>query len=355
MIAPATHRAFRWIPMNDDALPLPEWHDGLPDTYRWLQARLQGAAACTEFEFHLPWIDAIRRLKARRGALVLAHNYQSPLIFHGVADVTGDSLALAGAGVAAEAEILVVCGVGFMGETAKLLSPGKTVLMPAPDAGCSLAASITAEDVRRLKARHPGVPVVSYVNTSAAVKAESDICCTSSNAKAVVESLGVPRVLFLPDRHLAAEVARTTDVELIPWHGACEVHDTFSAGDLRRWKRDDRALKVIAHPECPADVCAEAHFVGSTSALAGWLSSHRPARVALVTECSMVDNLRAEFPETEFVGACQLCPHMRQVDLPGLYAVLRDMAPEVAIDPEVASCARRALERMLDVGTTRAS
>jgi quinolinate synthase len=236
-----------------------------------------------------------------------------------------------------------------MGETAKLLSPEKTVLMPAPEAGCSLASSITAEDVRRLRERHPGVPVVSYVNTSAAVKAESDICCTSGNAVQVVESLGVPRVLFLPDRHLAAEVAKATAVELIAWQGACEVHEAFSARDLRRWKRDDTGLKIIAHPECPADVCAEADFVGSTSALAGWLGRHRPERVALVTECSMADNLRAEFPEIAFVGACQLCPHMRLVDLPKVYAALRDRAPRVEIDPAVAHRARLALERMLDV------
>lgn len=330
-------------------LPVPTWDDGLPEAYTWLRERLDGASACTELDFHLPWIDAIRRLKAQRGALILAHNYQHPLVFHGVADVTGDSLALARTGREADAEVLVLCGVGFMGETAKLLSPEKTVLMPAPEAGCSLASSITAEDVRRLRERHPGVPVVSYVNTSAAVKAESDICCTSGNAVQVVESLGVPRVLFLPDRHLAAEVARATAVELIAWHGACEVHEAFSAQDLRRWKQDDAQLKVIAHPECPAEVCAEADFVGSTSALAGWLGRHRPERVALVTECSMADNLRADFPAIEFVGACQLCPHMRLIDLPRVYAALRDMAPRVEIDPTVADRARLSLERMLDV------
>lgn len=336
------------MPLEPD-LPVPAWDDGLPEAYAWLRARLDGASACTELDFHLPWIDAIRRLKAQRGAMILAHNYQHPLVFHGVADVTGDSLALAHAGREAEAAVLVLCGVGFMGETAKLLSPGKTVLMPAPQAGCSLASSITADDVRQLRERHPGVPVVSYINTSAAVKAESDLCCTSSNALQVVESLGVPRVLFLPDRHLAAEVARLTAVELIPWQGACEVHEAFSARDLRDWKRDDPDLKVIAHPECPADVCAEADFVGSTSALAGWLRRHLPARVALVTECSMADNLRADFPTIEFVGACQLCPHMRLVDLPKVYAALRDLSPRVEIDPAVADRARLALERMLDV------
>jgi quinolinate synthase len=333
----------------DTAIAAPAWDDDLPGRYAWLRPRLAGAAACTELDFHLPWIDAIRRLKAQRGALILAHNYQHPLIFHGVADMTGDSLALARAGREADAEVLVLCGVGFMGETAKLLSPEKTVLLPAPEAGCSLASAITAEDVRRLRQRHPGVPVVSYVNTSAAVKAESDVCCTSGNAVEVVESLGVPRVLFLPDRHLAAEVAKATAVELIAWPGACEVHEAFSAEDLRRWKQDDARLKVIAHPECPAEVCAEADFVGSTSALAGWLGRHRPERVALVTECSMADNLRADFPAIEFVGACQLCPHMRLVDLPRIYAALRDLAPQVEIEPAVAGRARRALERMLDV------
>jgi quinolinate synthase len=330
-------------------VPLPAWDDEMPEAYAWLRERLEGAVACTEFEFHLPWIDAIRRLKVQRGAMVLAHNYQHPLVFHGVADVTGDSLALARAGREAAAEVLVLCGVGFMGETAKLLSPGKTILMPAPEAGCSLASSITADDVRLLRKRYPGIPVVSYVNTSASVKAESDICCTSGNAVQVIESLRVPRVLFLPDRHLAAEVSKATDVELIAWNGACEVHEAFSAADLRRWKLDDPQLTVIAHPECPADVCAEADFVGSTSALAGWLGRHRPARVALVTECSMADNLRAEFPTIEFVGACQLCPHMRLVDLPRVYAALRDMAPRVEVDPTIAARARVALERMLAV------
>lgn len=333
----------------DTELAAPAWDDRLPEEYAWLRERLQGAAACTELDFHLPWIDAIRRLKAQRGAMILAHNYQHPLVFHGVADVTGDSLALARAGRETAAEVLVLCGVGFMGETAKLLSPQKTVLLPAPEAGCSLASSITAEDVRRLRIRYPDVPVVSYVNTSAAVKAESDICCTSGNAVQVVEALGVPRVLFLPDRHLAAEVAKATEVELIPWDGACEVHEAFSARDLRAWKQDDAALKVIAHPECPAEVCAEADFVGSTAALAGWLARHRPERVALVTECSMADNLRADFPEIAFVGACQLCPHMRLVDLPKVYRALRNMAPRVEIDTAVADRARAALERMLDV------
>lgn len=337
---------------TEAALAVPAWDERLPEQYTWLRARLQGVAACTELDFHLPWIDAIRRLKAQRGALILAHNYQHPLVFHGVADVTGDSLALAHAGRETDAELLVLCGVGFMGETAKLLSPEKTVLMPAPEAGCSLASSITAEDVRRLRARHPGVPVVSYVNTSAAVKAESDVCCTSGNAVQVVESLGVPRVLFLPDRHLAAEIAKATQVELIAWHGTCEVHEVFSARELRRWKQDDAQLKIIAHPECPAEVCAEADFVGSTSALADWLGRHQPERVALLTECSMADNLRADFPAIEFVGACQLCPHMRLVDLPRVYTALRDMAPRVEISPAVADRARAALERMLDVPVT---
>lgn len=338
---------------TDTALAAPAWDERLPEQYAWLRTRLQGAAACTELDFHLPWIDAIRRLKAQRGALILAHNYQHPLVFHGVADVTGDSLALARAGRESAAEVLLLCGVGFMGETAKLLSPEKTVLLPAPEAGCSLASAIDAADVCRLRAMHPGVPVVSYVNTSAAVKAESDICCTSANAVQVVESLGVPRVLFLPDRHLAAEVAKATAVELIPWDGACEVHEAFSARDLRDWKRDDAHLKVIAHPECPAEVCAEADFVGSTAALAGWLARHRPERVALVTECSMADNLRAEFPAIEFVGTCQLCPHMRLVDLPRIYTALRDLDPEVRIDPALATRARRALERMLEVTAAR--
>jgi quinolinate synthase len=302
---------------------------------------------------HLPWIDAIHALKRKRGAVVMAHSYQSPEIFHGVADVTGDSLALAQAAARCEAGLIVLCGVHFMAETAKLLAPGKTVLIPDPEAGCSLASSITAADVRALRERHPGAPVVSYVNTSAAVKAESDACCTSANAVQVVEAVaagsGARKVIFLPDRYLGAWVATQTDIELVLWNGQCEVHEKFTAIEARH-ARERFDAKIAAHPECSPEVLAEADFVGSTSAMGQWLEKERPRRVAMITECSMADNLRNTFPQVEFIKPCNLCPHMKRITLPKIHACLRDLSPAVEVPAEVAPRARLALDRMLAVG-----
>jgi len=314
-----------------------------------LEARLRPLLPCLEWPLHLPWIEAIARLKAERGAVVMAHSYQSPEIFHGVADVTGDSLALAQAAADCRADVIVLCGVHFMAESAKLLAPDKTVLIPDLEAGCSLAASITAADVRELRARHPGVPVVTYVNTSAAVKAESDACCTSANAAQVVEAMGTDKVIFLPDRFLGAHVAKQTGVELVLWHGTCEVHEKFT-GQQARHARERFDAALVAHPECPPEVLAEADFVGSTTAMAGWIERARPRRVALVTECSMADNLRARFPGVEFVQPCNLCPHMQRITLPNIHACLRDLKHEVTVPAEIAAGARRALQRMLEVG-----
>lgn len=326
-----------------------EWREELVEEYAWLADRTRGTVSCVELELQLPWIDAIRRLKAEVGATILAHNYQPPEIFHGVADITGDSLALADAARRCDTDTIVVCGVAFMAETVKLLAPGKRVLTPAPDAGCSLASSITPADVRALRRAHPGVPVVAYVNTTAAVKAEVDICCTSANAAQVVTSLGVPRVIFVPDRHLAAQVAGDVDVELIVWPGACEVHERFSAADVRAL-RADKGLRVIAHPECREEVCTLADFVGSTAAMGRWIEVHGPDRVALITECSMGDNLRSSFPEVQFVRSCQLCPHMKQVDLPSIHACLVHGRHEVLIPEDIARRARLPIERMLSIG-----
>lgn len=326
-----------------------EWREGLAEEYAWLFERTRGSLPCIELELQLPWIDAIRKLKALRGAAILAHNYQSPEIFHGIADITGDSLALADAAARCESDTIVVCGVAFMAETVKLLAPSKRVLAPAPDAGCSLAASITPEDVRGLREAHPGVPVVAYINTTAAVKAEVDICCTSANAAEVVASLGVPRVIFIPDQHLAAQVAGHVDAELIVWPGACEVHERFSASDVRAL-RFDAGIRVIAHPECRDEVCELADFVGSTAAMGRWIEAHAPERVALITECSMGDNLRASFPKVEFVRSCQLCPHMKLVTLSSIHACLALGTHEVDIPVEIARRARRPIERMLAIG-----
>jgi quinolinate synthase len=294
-------------------------------------------------------IDAILRLKKERNAVILAHNYQTPEIFHCVADIVGDSLALARAAVKTGAEVIVLAGVYFMAETAKLLNPGKIVLSPDSDAGCSLADSISASDVRLLRDRHPGVPVVAYVNTSAAVKAESDICCTSGNAKQVVESLGTDKVIFLPDEYLARNVATETGVEIIPWHGRCEVHERFEGAHIRLLRDWHPGITVLAHPECPPDVVAEADFSGSTSAMAGYVESKRPARVALITECSMSDNIAVLHPEIEFVRPCSLCPHMKRISLAKIRHALETMRHEVSIEPAIAGRARLAIERMLAV------
>ena len=294
-------------------------------------------------------VAAIWRLKRERGAVILAHNYQTPEIFHGVADIVGDSLALAREAVTARADVIVLAGVHFMAETAKLLNPSKTVLIPDLRAGCSLAESITAADVRGLKAEHPGVPVVTYVNTSAAVKAESDICFTSGNAVKVVESLGTDRVILIPDEHLAANIARDCDVEVITWPGRCEVHDRFTAADIAQVRADHEDVLVMAHPECPPEVVAASDISGSTAQMVAHVEREQPARVALITECSMSDNIAAELPEVEMVRPCNLCPHMKRNNLGNIRAALENLRHEVQIDPAVARRARAAVERMLEI------
>ena len=306
-----------------------------------------------EWPVHAPYIAEINRLKRERNAIILAHNYQTPEIFHGVADLVGDSLALARMAADTEADLILLCGVHFMAETAKLLNPEKTVLIPDLEAGCSLAASITGADVRLLRERYPGVPVVTYVNTSAEVKAESDICCTSANAVEVVESLGVPRVIFLPDEYLGQWVANQTKVEIILWKGHCEVHERFTGEELRRYRKGYKDVQILAHPECPQDVLAEADFVGSTSGMIKHLDKARPSRVVMITECSMSDNVAVEFPQIEFIRPCNLCPHMKRITLPKILHSLEAMEYKVEVDAEVAERARRAVERMLAVRRDR--
>jgi len=303
-----------------------------------------------EWPVHAPYVDAIREWKRKRNAVILAHNYQTPEIFHGVADVTGDSLALAQKGAAADADVIVMAGVHFMAETAKILSPEKTVLIPDLEAGCSLAASITAADVRLLRERYPGAPVVTYVNTSAEVKAESDVCCTSANAVEVVESLGVPRVIFLPDEYLGRYVASQTKTEIVLWKGHCEVHERFSGDQIRSFREQHPDVTVLAHPECPPDVLEASDFVGSTAGMVKHLGSARPTRVVLVTECSMADNVAVQFPEVEFLRPCNLCPHMKRITLPKILHALQAMEHKVEVEPVVAERARRAVERMLAIG-----
>jgi quinolinate synthase len=315
-----------------------------------LYERVKTVIPAIEWPVFADDIDAILELKRQRDAVILAHNYQTPEIFHCVADFTGDSLALAREAAKSDAAVIVLAGVHFMAETAKLLNPGKTVLIPDLRAGCSLAESITAADVRLLRQRYPGVPVVTYVNTSAAVKAESDICCTSGNARAVIESLGVDRVIMLPDEYLAQNVARETGVEIISWAGHCEVHERFTAAEIRSLRADYPGIVVLAHPECPPEVVAEADFAGSTAAMTSYVGDRKPARVVLVTECSMSDNLAVEHPEVAFVRPCNLCPHMKRITLPKIRRALETMTHEVTIDPAIAEPARRAVARMLEIG-----
>ncbi|MDJ0906904.1 MAG: quinolinate synthase NadA, partial [Woeseiaceae bacterium] len=288
-----------------------------------------------EWPVHAPYVAAINELKKTRNAVILAHNYQTPEIFHCVADITGDSLALARKAVDTDADVIVLAGVHFMAETAKLLNPDKVVLIPDERAGCSLADSITATDIRAMRSKHPGVPVVTYVNTSAEVKAESDICCTSGNAVEVVESLGVDEVIFLPDEYLANYVAQQTDVKIISWQGHCEVHERFTGPQLEQYRADYDDLTIIAHPECPPDVLATADFVGSTAQMQGYVQEKRPKRVLMVTECSMSDNVAADIRDVEFIRPCNLCPHMKRITLQNIYESLESLEPRVEIDPAV--------------------
>jgi len=311
--------------------------------------RLTGILPDIEIGALEPLIEDIVQLKKARNAVVLAHNYMTPDIFHGVADLKGDSLALAKLAVDTDADVIVMAGVHFMAETAKILNPHKTVLISSLSAGCSLAESITAEDVRRLRKAHPGVPVVTYVNTSAEVKAESDICCTSSNAVQVVESLGSERVIFLPDRYLGQWVASQTDVEIILYQGSCMVHERFTGEELREYRELHAGIQIIAHPECPPDVLTEADYVGSTSGMISWVHKEQPTKVVMITECSMSDNVAVEAPATEFVRPCNLCPHMKRITLEGIRDGLARMEHEIDVAPDVADRARKAVSRMLTV------
>ena len=330
--------------------PLPSYTPALAASLAPLYERVKEVIPEVEWTVYAPYIAAIQELKQQRQAVILAHNYQTPEIFHGIADITGDSLALAQQAAKTDAEVIVLCGVHFMAETAKLLNPEKTVLIPDLEAGCSLAASITGADVRALRLRYPGVPVVTYVNTSAEVKAESDICCTSANAVQAVEALGVDRVIFLPDEYLGKYVASQTDVEIILWKGHCEVHERFSAEELRQYREDTPDIYILAHPECPPDVLEEADFVGSTAGMIRHLDQARPSQVVMLTECSMSDNVAVGFPEIHFIRPCNLCPHMKRINLAKVLRALQHMQFEVKVEESVAQRARQAVERMLEIG-----
>jgi quinolinate synthase len=314
-----------------------------------LYEKVKRVIPAVEWPVHAPLIHRINELKREKNAVILAHNYQTPEIFHCVADVVGDSLALAAKAVDTNGDTIVLAGVHFMAETAKLLNPAKRVLIPDSRAGCSLADSITGDDVKLLRQKYPGVPVIAYVNTSAAVKAEVDICCTSGNVVEVIESLGVPRVICLPDEYLAKWAQTQTKVEIIAWKGHCEVHERFTATEIRSFRAANPGVTVLAHPECPPEVIAEADFTGSTAGMSNYVGREKPAKVLLVTECSMSDNVAASHPETEFVRPCNLCPHMKRITLANILDALENDRIEVTIESDVAERARRSVERMLAV------
>ena len=343
----------------EQAIAAPVFTPEIARATRGLYDKVSHVMPEIEWAVHAPYIDAINRLKKEKNAVILGHNYMTPEIYHCVSDFVGDSLQLAREAARTDAKVIVQAGVHFMAETSKILSPEKTVLIPDLRAGCSLAASITGADVRLLKQKYPGLPVVTYVNTSADVKAESDVCCTSSNAVAVVEDIarewGVDTVIMTPDEFLAQNVAKKTPVKIIAWKGHCEVHERFTPADIRSYREGNPGVVVLAHPECPPEVVAEADFAGSTSAMIGYVGQHRPRRVVMVTECSMSDNVAVEFPDVEFVRPCNLCPHMKRITLAGILNSLQTMTHEVIVDPAIAAPARAAVERMLKVKLPKAA
>ena len=303
-----------------------------------------------EWAMHAPYIHEINKLKKEKNAVILAHNYQTPEIYHGVSDFAADSLALAIEASKTSADIIIMAGVHFMAETAKLMSPNKKVLLPDLKAGCSLSSSITGEDVRKLKKQYPGVPVVSYVNTSAEVKAETDVCCTSANAVKIVKSLGVKKVIFLPDNYLAQYVASQTNVEIISWKGICMVHDQFNDQEIHEIRKNNPEIKIIAHPECPPDVIKASDFAGSTSGMIKYVKDNQPKKVMMVTECSMSDNIQVENPNVEFIRPCNLCPHMKKITLPKILDCLKNETGEIVMDQETIIKAKTSVEKMAAIG-----
>ena len=312
--------------------------------------KLKSSIPDIEWPLIAPYIYEINKLKKETNSVILAHNYQTPQIFHGVADIIGDSLALSIEAAKVKEDNIIMCGVHFMAETAKIMSPGKKVFLPSTKAGCSLAASITGNDVINLKKKYPGIPVVSYVNTTADVKAETDICCTSANAVKVVESLGVNKVIFLPDEYLAKYVASKTKVEIISWHGKCEVHEQFNEKDIRELRKNYPDLTIIAHPECPPDVINASDFAGSTSHMVNYVKEKKPKNVFLVTECSMSDNIEIENPDVNFVKPCNICPHMKSINLQNVLDCLKNKTNEILIDHDIIKRARGSIERMIEIG-----
>ncbi len=337
--------------------------------YEKLKAKLDRVVPDFELRHKAEIAEEILRLKEERNAVILAHNYMEPALFYSVPDYVGDSLELSRKAAAAEQDVIVFCGVRFMAETAKILSPDKTVLLPAERAGCSLAASITAEDVRKLKAQFPGVPVVTYVNTYADVKAECDICCTSSNAAAVVESLGTDTVIFLPDEYLAKNTAKETgkhiifptrmppeqfdaslDYQLVGWHGRCEVHEQFTVEDIENARRQFPDVLVLAHPECSPEVVEASDYSGSTTAMVQYVKQHKADKYLILTECAMGDNIAAENPDKEMLRMCSIrCPHMNEITLEDTRDALLHNRYVIDVPEDVRERAFRSVKRMIEI------
>ena len=342
--------------------------DTVQGTCEEIRRKLNGVVPEIELLYKAELVYEINRLKTERGAVILGHNYMEPVLFHTVPDFVGDSLELSRKAAETDCDPIVFCGVRFMAETAKILNPDKTVLLPAKEAGCSLAAGITAEDVRALRKRYPGVPVVTYVNTYADVKAESDICCTSSNAASIVEALDSDRVIFLPDEYLATNVARETgkriifpsknglsghqkdlDHEMIGWHGRCEVHDRFTVEDVDNVRAQFPDVVVIAHPECSPEVVQASDYSGSTSKIIKYVQEVEASSYLLLTECSMADNIAAENREKEMVRLCSVrCPHMNEITLEDTLNALQNNEQVIEIPEETRVRARKAVDRMLE-------
>ena len=315
-----------------------------------IYTKISKAIPDIEWTFHAPYIYEINKLKKEKNAVILAHNYQTPEIYHGISDFSADSLALAIEASKTKADIIIMCGVHFMAETAKLMNPKKKVLLPDMKAGCSLSSSITGDDVRMLKRKNPGVPVVSYVNTSADVKAETDVCCTSANAVKIVNSLGTKKVIFLPDDYLAKYVASQTNVEIISWKGTCEVHEQFTDTEINEIRKNNPDIKVIAHPECPPDVINASDFAGSTSGMIKYVKENQPKKVMMVTECSMSDNIQIDNPNVEFIRPCNLCPHMKRITLPKILDCLKNETNEILMSEDIIRKARKSVEKMAEIG-----
>lgn len=328
-----------------DLSPNPDLAASMGDIYD----RMDRVVSPADWAIYAPYVKAINDLKKERNAVVLAHNYMTPEIFHGIGDFVGDSLALAIEATRVKEDVIVQCGVHFMAETSKILSPEKTVLMPDMAAGCSLAESITAEGVAEMRAKYPGAPVVSYVNTTAEVKAASDICCTSANAVQIVDAMDSDTVIMTPDQFLAQNVANQSKKKVVFWEGSCIVHELYKAEDLRAYRDYDPEVKIIAHPECTPDVVAEADYTGSTSGIVKWVHEHKPKKAMLITECSMASNIADELPEVEFAKPCNMCPYMKKISLEKVLYVLHTMENQVDVDEAIAAKARLSVQKMIDL------